>query len=251
MLRYVVNAVGLANPGLQALLDRNIWQQRSQPFVISVALVLSSIKKRLFELDGIINILKNYGRDFLKNIIIELNLSCPNTDVLPMQLLQEVPKYLDTFGTAGIPVILKVSVAQTEQEEELVTGLLAIQDHSALVGIHVSNTVPWKSRFNPLRSRRSPLHWRGLDADGGYSGVGAIEHSCRVVKKLREAGFTKHVTLGGGILHPDHVLQAWLVGANAISIASAFILRPWWIKEIFAKAAQLDWSAPLEERSVS
>src|SRR3989338_9953988 len=52
-----LNAVGLSNPGAEALLNQGQWQEREEPFFLSFMAVGATREERMKELDGFVRML--------------------------------------------------------------------------------------------------------------------------------------------------------------------------------------------------
>src|SRR3989344_5942663 len=106
----VLNAVGLTNLGLGALLEKKIWQQRCAPFGISVTSTGKSLKEQTDDYSGIARLLKMYKPQMPGPFFIQENLSCPNVpEVKHDNTVAEAASSLPILAEVGVPVEVKVS----------------------------------------------------------------------------------------------------------------------------------------------
>lgn len=238
LLRGVMlNSVGLSNPGLGALLGTGTWQKRTKPFMISVMSLADTPKKRLEELRLIVETIGFVKDDFSAPFGLQINLSCPNTRHDPHELIGESAKVLEIAGTLGVPIMPKYSIASAPIE-----AVLQLNDIPNCDAICVSNTLPfgwqgvdWQSVWG---SKTSPLAKLG---GGGLSGKTLRPLVCEWIACLRDAGFTKPINGGGGILCPMDVYLYYKAGASSVFLGSVAVLRPWRVKAIINQANNLNW----------
>ena len=232
----ILNAVGLSNPGLPALLATGLWQKRTEPFFISITSSALSSQKRLEEFAAIVDTIGKHKCDFSAPFALQVNLSCPNTE----DLNHSVDEHLNTLtllGTLDVPVMPKYSVAFTPADV-----IMPLNDHPHCDAICVSNTIPfgwhevdWKKLWG---NTVSPIaHFGG----GGLSGKPLADLVCGWITRTRDAGFTKPINGGGGILHVKDVDDYHAAGASSVFIGSVAILRPWRIRSIINRAHCLVW----------
>ena len=235
-----LNAVGLSNPGLGALLGVGTWQKQTRPFLISIMSLAASPEKRLAELRLMIEMIGLAKDDFSAPFGLQINLSCPNTGHDPGELIGESARVLESAAALGVPLMPKYSIASAPIE-----AIRALNDHAACDAICVSNTLPfgwqgidWQRVWG---STTSPLAKLG---GGGLSGAVLRPLVCAWIAGVREAGFTKPINGGGGIMccaDVDHYHDA---GASSVFLGSVALMRPWRVKKIITHANTLDWSSP-------
>ncbi len=79
-----LNAVGLSNPGLEALLLGKFkgvpqtWQERDKPFQISIMSTAQTSEARLRETKDMLGLIGRCATDFQSEFGIQINISCPN-----------------------------------------------------------------------------------------------------------------------------------------------------------------------------
>ena len=235
----ILNAVGLSNPGLCALLEVGEWQRRTKPFFISLTSVANTRQARCREFQCMMEQLRSV-RHFSAPFGVQINLSCPNIESINFEdMIQESEEVLTIMGELGVPVMAKYGIATV-----WIDALVRLEDHPACDAICVSNTIPFGwPRINWEKvwgSETSPLE-RYEYGGGGLSGAPLSRIVPRWISRLRKAGFTKPINGGGGILHPSDVDRYHRYGASSIFLGSVVILRPWRIRAIIDHANTLSW----------
>jgi len=234
----MLNSVGLSNPGLGALLGTEKWQKRTQPFLLSIMSLADSPKKRLEELRIMMDMIGFCKDSFSAPFGLQINLSCPNTGHNPHDLIGESENVLNVALSLGVPIMLKYSIASAP-----IQAVRELNNHPGCDAICVSNTLPfgWQSVDwqNVWGSETSPLAKLG---GGGLSGKTLCPLVCEWITRLRDAGFTKPINGGGGILCPENVKRYHGAEASSIFLGSVAVLRPWRVGAIIKQANNLNWS---------
>ncbi len=231
---YALNAVGLSNPGIRALLFEGHWQKRTDPTIISVMCVGGSSDERMFEMRGIAAALERVLPEFSAPVAIELNVSCSNTGRDPEDDVRSAEQLLNIANRLRRPVLVKVDLLAPDDM------LFSIARHPTCSGITMSNAIPWRSLPDRIDWKKlfgtdaSPLaHLSG----GALSGAPLLPLVLERILRLKDAGFTKPIVACGGILSPEDARVLIKVArVDAIQIGSAAFLRPWRIQKI-ARAA--------------
>ena len=233
----MLNSVGLSNPGIGALLGTDKWQKRTKPFLLSIMSLADTPKKRLDELRLMVETIGFAKDTFSAPFGLQINLSCPNTGHDSRELIGESAKVLEIAASLGVPVMPKYGIASAPIE-----AIRELNDHSGCDAICVSNTLPfgwqgvdWQSVWG---SKTSPLARLG---GGGLSGKTLCLLVCEWISHLRDAGFTKPINGGGGILSPEDARRYHDAGASSIFLGSVAVLRPWRVERIINKANNLNW----------
>lgn len=252
-----LNAVGLSNPGLETLLagpfpDITPWQERQEPFQISLMSLATTPESRIQEtrdnLELIARVLPNFRTQYLG---IQINISCPNVGVEHGATEDTENEILDIIDLAwkilGNKTYLIIKLPPTFPPQSAVR----FSNHAACWGICFSNTVPWRSPIpwlsedSPLqikwdqlfgRNTKSPLQRRGFEQPGGLSGQPLLPITCEWIRQAREDGVLCHINGGGGILHPRDVFAVFAAGADSISLGSIAFLRPWRLQDCILQA---------------
>ena len=233
----VLNAVGLSNTGLLEILNIGKWQKRTKPFFISLMPVASTAQKRSEELSRMIDMIEILKENFLAPFGLQINLSCPNTEHNPGELIDESASSLEIASALNVPLMPKYSIAFAP-----VSAVLELNSHPACDAICVSNTLPfgwpgidWKKTWG---GEKSPLEKLG---GGGLSGKKLRPLVCEWIERLREAGFSKPINGGGGILCCGDVKCYRDAGVSSVFLGSVASLRPWRVKKIISFANSLKW----------
>lgn len=238
LLRGVMlDSVGLSNPGIGALLGTGRWQKQTKPFLLSIMSLADTPKKRLDELRLIVEMIGFAKDSFSAPFGLQINLSCPNTGHDPRELIGESAKVLEIAASLGVPVMPKYSIAFAP-----IQAVRELGDHSGCDAICVSNTLPfgwqgvdWQSVWG---SKTSPLAKLG---GGGLSGKTLCPLVCEWITRLRDAGFTKPINGGGGVLCSENVNRYHYAGASSLFLGSVAVLRPWRVEGIINQANNLNW----------
>ena len=241
-----LNAVGLSNPGAEALLNQGQWQEREEPFFLSFMAVGATREERMKELDGFVRILLRVKKSFHAPFGLQINMSCPNVGLHPEVLVEEAAMVLAAASILGIPLMLKFNILLP------VEAALEISKRDACDALCVSNIIPWGALPDQIDwaglfgLKESPLKKYG---GGGLSGAPLLPLVKRWVKSARFAGITKPINAGGGILHPDDVDTLFEAGADSVFVGSVSFLRPWRVRAIIKRARQIYGYKQSEKRS--
>ncbi|WKZ26690.1 MAG: hypothetical protein QY304_01145 [Candidatus Paceibacterota bacterium] len=251
-----LNAVGLSNPGLEALLLGKFkgvpqtWQERDKPFQISIMSTAQTSEARLRETKDMLGLIGRCATDFQSEFGIQINISCPNVSMSHRSNEDTVNETLATLDLAkdsapGIRIIVKLSPTFPPE------SVHQISRHPACWGIVMGNTVPWRSPIPWLleesglqinwddlfgKDEKSPLQKRGLTQAGGLSGRPLLPIICEWIQRARGSGVQCHLNGGGGILHPKDVCRVFDAGADSISLGSIAFLRPWRLAECITES---------------
>lgn len=238
----VLNKVGLSGPGLEWLLDQGDWQSRREPFVISIMAIKKTPAERLEEIRAMTEMIAAEREDFRAPFALQVNFSCPNVGHDQSEMVGEVGDVLDLVGKIlpGVPVIAKFN-AELEIAKAVEIGrhanLDAIVMGNTIKFGHLPDKIDWKGLFG---TDVSPLAGYGGDPDGGgLSGAPLLPIIVEWIKAARAAGFAKPIIACGGILHVQDVRWLADIGASAVEIGSASILRPWRVQSIINEGRRL------------
>lgn len=201
-----VNAVGLTNPGYWAWLKHYLDYPNSlNPKYKIIASINPFTTAQANEMADDFNMVKEL-------VALEVNLSCPNTEQISvynyMHILRAVKRKSEH------PVIAKMSwdsLYMCPELEEYVDAFDAI------------NTVPWTNLY---MEKQSPLKKYGLE--GGVSGRPIKPLAREAVRRMRQdLKITKPIISGGGIDSVEEVFIRKDLGAEAFSIGTLFLTKPW------------------------
>jgi len=245
--KTIINAVGLANPGLEAFLKTGHWQKMKEPFFISIMCIGQTKAERLHEMEEMIKLLLFYKSLFSIPFGLQVNVSCPNTGHDTSNFFNEFNELIEIADKLGVPIMLKFNITTP------IDLLMELNNNPQLDAICLSNTVPyywtpdlmfygptlfkkWEKPFGD----KSPLHKVTNDpkntGGGGISGELIRPYVLKYIKTLRDAGFTKHIHGGGGIMKSSHIDDFKKAGADSAFICSVVMVRPYKTKSIISGA---------------
>ena len=243
LTKSAVNAVGLANPGIDYILSTGKWQtMNDRPFMISYMPVADGTDQIAETMNFMYRLMdQKINR---KGVGLQLNISCPNTGHGTNNTnIEHIHKLLDILSELQIPIIPKINALVSVEDA------IEISKHPTCDAICVSNTIPWndlpfEKQIALFDSIESPLekYWSKKyngnpiftipKQSGGVSGAYLFPLVRNWVIKARMKGFDKPILAGGGIMSKNDVHALFLAGANAISPGSVVFLRPWRLQGI-------------------
>lgn len=198
------NAVGLTNPGIHH------WLEHDYPRAIRKGCrIAASVKPESpDEAYQIKRLIRSCEMPF-----VEINMSCPN---VPGHASDDMIEMLDQFAGSKHPVVLKLSYDQVSRE--------FIEKVDRYVdGYHAINTVPWNLVYP---EKKSPIEGYKHGLKGGVSGPAILDFAVTSVIKL-QSWTDRPVIGGGGIFSLEDVDEFHRAGAEAFSIGTCFLHRPW------------------------
>jgi dihydroorotate dehydrogenase (NAD+) catalytic subunit len=208
----MINAVGLANPGVVQVRDRHLpWLGRSLPNARTIVNVIG------FQTDEFPRVIEQLG-DGVPVHGFELNVSCPNTKAGGTEFgadpcaLREV-----VAGSRAVtkrPLIVKLSPTLTDIGGAARTAVEAGAD-----AISVVNTIPGLAI--DVERRRPALGY----GTGGVSGPGLLPVGVLATWKVRQATTVPIVGIGG-VTTVDAVLQYVIAGASLVAIGTGALRDP-------------------------
>jgi dihydroorotate dehydrogenase len=240
----VLNSVGLAGPGAQALFEMGRWQKLGRPFFLSFMSVAPTQDHRYNEAAGFVEQVLFHQADFTAPFGIQVNLSCPNTGHDPAEIAKDAKEILGVFQglrtDLQIPIVPKLNVLYpVEALKEL---------ESLCDAICISNTIPWGKLpadinwcklFNVMYSGDGPVSPLFPLGGGGLSGWPLLPLVEEWVKAARGRGIDLPINAGGGILKPDDVDVLAKAGADSVFLGSIAILRGWRLRKTIQRAHKL------------
>jgi dihydroorotate dehydrogenase len=225
---HVLNAVELSGPGAKFLFELGRWQKRTRPFCLSFMAVGPTREKRLEEMYQFVELARYHLPHFQAEVALQLNFGCPNTEHELSELWTEIADMLDIASSLRIPLIPNFSPVVPEK----ILIKTAANTHCA--ALCLGNTIPWG---NPLIDWKrifgretSPLVDRGF-GPGGLSGPACLMPALAKLSAVR-GRISKPIIVGNGIQSPMAARTAYAVGADAILVGVAGIVRPWRLNSI-------------------
>lgn len=213
----LINSVGLQNPGLEAVCEKELADMAK----IYKKPVIANISG--FSLDEYVDCAAAMGKQPQVGII-EVNVSCPNVHnggmaygVLP-ESAAEVTRAVKAVTTK--PVYIKLSPNVTD----IVEIAKACEDAGA-DGISLINTM-LGMRINI--NRRQPVIANKM---GGFSGPAIFPIAVRMVYQVANAVNIPVIGMGG-VSSARDVIEMMMAGATAVQVGAANLVNPFACKEI-------------------
>jgi dihydroorotate dehydrogenase len=201
--RGATNAVGLTNPGYEH------WVEKDYPVAKKMGYkIAASIKPETPVEAGAMA----YALSDLELAYVEVNLSCPNVEHVPA----DIPEILRYLGNSKHPLVVKLSYDQ-------VNPIFVKSVERYVEAFHAINTIPWAEIFP---DKPSPIEKQTHGLKGGVSGDFIHEHARRAIQKLKRLT-SKPIIAGGGISSVEQCENFLHDGADAFSIGTLFLNRPW------------------------
>jgi dihydroorotate dehydrogenase (NAD+) catalytic subunit len=208
----MINAVGLANPGLDAVRSEDIpWLEKN---VRDARVIVNVIGKVLEDFATVVE-----GLTSMKRVdAFELNVSCPNTKAGGMEFGAD-PSTLSALirrarTATSKPLFVKLSPTLPSIAD---TARLAVD--SGADGLTLVNTIP--GLVIDVESRKPALGF----GSGGVSGPGILPVGVLAVWKASRA--VKVPLIGvGGITKGTDAIQYMMAGASLVAIGTAAMRDP-------------------------
>jgi len=200
-----INAVGLANPGIEGIRDLvKAAKEIRAPIIVSIA------GSTIEEFVEIAEEAKKYGADG-----VELNFSCPHAEKRGLELSDDIELVEDIIKSVkelGIVTIPKFGIKDNLSE------LIKVAEDSKADAVTLINTI--KAMKIDVWTKRPVLS----NVFGGLSGPAIHPIAVRVVYEAYE--ITKLPIIGvGGVVDWESAVEMFLAGATAVQIGSAIALK--------------------------
>ncbi len=206
----MLNAIGLANVGIERFIDEKI------PFLkkLETVIIVNVAGSTLFEYVEVCRLLEKAGHFDM----IELNVSCPNVDEGGMEFGTDATSIIKVIGAVREvttrPIIAKLSpnvtsivdMARAAKEG----GAVAVSMINTLVGMSVS-IHDWQPRLT--------------NGTGGLSGPAIKPVAVAMVHKVASAVDIPIIGIGG-ISDTADAVEFHLVGARGLQIGTANFVNP-------------------------
>jgi dihydroorotate dehydrogenase (NAD+) catalytic subunit len=208
----MINAVGLANPGLEKVVDEEIpW-------------LANNVRKARVIVNVIGNVLEDFatvvaGLESLASVdAFELNVSCPNTKAGGMEFGADRDTLTALIVRARAatkkPLFVKLSPTLTSIADTARASIDAGAD-----GLTLLNTIP--GMVIDVESRRPALGF----GSGGVSGPGLLPVGVLAVVKVRRAVSAPIIGVGG-VARGTDAIQYMMAGANLVAMGTAAMRDP-------------------------
>lgn len=211
----MLNAIGLQNPGIDTLLERDIPYLRKY----QTKIIVNVCGKTVEDYCEVVERLSTEPVDLL-----EINVSCPNVKEGGIAFGQN-PKALEAITKevkkyAKQPVIMKLSPNVTDITEMARAAEAAGADVLSLI--------------NTITGMKIDIHRRTFaiaNKTGGLSGPAIKPVAVRMVYQVAQAVSLPIIGMGG-ICTAEDALEFILAGATAISVGTANFTNPYAAKEV-------------------
>ena len=212
----MLNAIGLQNPGIDTLLERDIPYLRKY----QTKIIVNICGKTIEDYCEVVERLSTEPVDFL----LEINISCPNVKEGGIAFGQN-PKALEAITKevkkyARQPVIMKLSPNVTDITEMAKAAEAGGADVLSLI--------------NTITGMKIDIHRRTFaiaNKTGGLSGPAIKPVAVRMVYQVAQSVRLPIIGMGG-ICTAEDALEFILAGATAISIGTANFTNPYAAKEV-------------------
>ena len=213
----LLNSVGLQNPGVRAVVDRELPRLRQCFYKKVIANVSGFSLEEYAETCAILDREEQVG-------LLEVNISCPNVHAGGMafgtdpEAAAAVTRAVKAVTTK--PVYMKLSPNVTD-----ITAIARACQEAGADGLSLINTL-MGMRIDP-RTRKTIL----ANGTGGMSGPGVFPLAVRMVWQVFEAVDIPIIGMGGVSTARD-VIELMLAGATAVEVGAANLRDPFAAKTI-------------------
>jgi dihydroorotate dehydrogenase (NAD+) catalytic subunit len=208
----MINAVGLANPGLAHVRDVDLpWLAAN---VRTARVIVNVVGDRVEDFSEVVATLSNVGRVDA----FELNVSCPNVKEGGMEFGATESTLRELVDRARQSTIKPIFVKLSPTLQDIARSSCVAIDAGANA-ITLVNTLP--GLLIDIESRRPVLGF----GSGGLSGQGLLPVGLLAVAKVRRA--TRAPILGlGGVSRGTDAVQYLMAGASLVGIGTATMRNP-------------------------
>jgi dihydroorotate dehydrogenase (NAD+) catalytic subunit len=206
---HMVNAVGLAGPGVTA------WRENDLPALerVGATVVASLWGRSVQEFADAAALLR--GADV---VAVEVNASCPNLESR-REIFAHSPsataEIVDAAKAAGAPLWAKLSPNTPQLLEVARAAIEAGADALVLVNTVLGLVID-------IEARRPTLG----NVGGGVSGPGILPVALRAIYECREAFPETPIVGVGGVSGGDDAVAMLMAGANAVEVGTATFADP-------------------------
>lgn len=215
----LINAVGLQNPGVDAVISTEIPKLCKTCRLPLIANISG------FSLDEYTECAEKFDK-VDEVAILEINISCPNVKAGAMSF-GTYPEGAASVTAAVRKVTKKPIYMKLTPNVTDIAEIARACESAGADGISMINT-PMGMRIDP-KTRRPVLK----NKTGGMSGPAVLPIAVRMVYQVYEA--VKIPIIGmGGISTADEVIEMMLAGASAVEVGAANLIEPFACRDIIA-----------------
>ena len=220
----LINSVGLQNPGIDAVIEKEIPRLRS----VYNNVVISKISG--FSIDEYVECCEKINAVDAVDII-EVNVSCPNVHNGGMSF-GTLPENVEAVTKAVKKVTTKpVFIKLTPNVTDIVSIAKACEQGGA-DGVSLINTVQGL-RLN--LNKRKPVIANKI---GGFSGRAIFPIALKMIYQVYEA--VKLPIIGiGGVATAEDVVEMMLAGASAVQVGAENLINPYACRDIINNLQQV------------
>ena len=213
----MLNAVGLQNPGVDAVISRELPKMREvfhKPVMANVS---------GFSLDEYVEVSSKIDKEDCVGWI-ELNISCPNVHGGGMAF-GTCASSAESVVKAVREVIKKPLIVKLSPNVTNIVEIAKAVEAAGADGVSLINTL-LGMRID-MRKKKPLL----ANVTGGYSGAAVFPVALRMVYQV--AGAVKIPVVGmGGVSSAEDVIEMMMAGATAVEIGAENLRNPWVCRDI-------------------
>lgn len=225
----MLNSVGLANPGLDRVVEREIpWLERNLGSARAVFNVVGSV------FDDYVTVVTRLGAEDAVTAF-ELNVSCPNTDRGGEEFGAD-PSVLAELVRRCCEVTDKAVIPKLAPDLDGIAARVQAASEAGAAGFSVVNTIPGSTYGKSFEAGTDGLFKSRLGSGpGGVSGPPLLALGLSAVAKV--SAETSLPIIGiGGIREPNDVVAYLEAGASLVAVGTAALADPrvptelaeWW-----------------------
>ena len=213
----MLNAVGLQNPGVDAVIARELPKMREvfhKPVMANVS---------GFSLDEYVEVSSRIDKEDCVGWI-ELNISCPNVHGGGMAF-GTCASSAESVVKAVREVVKKPLIVKLSPNVTSIVEIAKAVEAAGADGVSLINTL-LGMRID-MRKKKPLL----ANVTGGYSGAAVFPVALRMVYQV--AGAVKIPVVGmGGVSSAEDVIEMMMAGATAVEIGAENLRNPWACRDI-------------------
>ena len=213
----MLNAVGLQNPGVDAVIARELPKMKEvfhKPVMANVS---------GFSLDEYVEVSSRIDKEDCVGWI-ELNISCPNVHGGGMAF-GTCASSAESVVKAVREVVKKPLIVKLSPNVTNIVEIAKAVEAAGADGVSLINTL-LGMRID-MRKKKPLL----ANVTGGYSGAAVFPVALRMVYQV--AGAVKIPVVGmGGVSSAEDVIEMMMVGATAVEIGAENLRNPWACRDI-------------------
>ena len=213
----MLNAVGLQNPGVDAVISRELPKMREvfhKPVMANVS---------GFSLDEYVEVSSKIDKEDCVGWI-ELNISCPNVHGGGMAF-GTCASSAESVVKAVREVVKKPLIVKLSPNVTNIVEIAKAVEAAGADGVSLINTL-LGMRID-MRKKKPLL----ANVTGGYSGAAVFPVALRMVYQV--AGAVKIPVVGmGGVSSAEDVIEMMMAGATAVEIGAENLRNPWACRDI-------------------